>query len=183
MQRLTIHDGFTPSTPGQLDMPKPRKKTASNLPGRLARRLPATTTQQLLRDVRSLIEEARDQTARAVNSTLVVLYWHIGKRIREDILQERRAEYGEKIVRTLSEKLTAEYGRGFSRQNLFRMPRFAEVFPDEQIVSSLMRQLSWTHFVYIVPIEDPLPRTDECLTPQRAPGQAGVVAAHGFSPA
>jgi hypothetical protein len=54
-----------------------------------------------------------------------------------------RAEYGGQIVSALSKQLTAEYGRGFSRHNLFRMIQFAEAFPDEQIVSSLMRQLSW----------------------------------------
>ena len=59
---------------------------------------------------------------------------------------------------SLSAQLTAEYGRGFSRQNLFRMIQFAEVFPDEEIVSSLMRQLSWTHLIYIIPLDDPLKR-------------------------
>jgi hypothetical protein len=89
---------------------------------------------------------------------MVALYWQIGKCIREDVLHEQRAEYGEQIVQTLSGQLTAEFGRGFSRQNLFRMLRFAEVFPDEQIVSSLMRQLSWTHVIYIIPLDDPLKR-------------------------
>ncbi len=51
-----------------------------------------------------------------MNSALVGLYWHIGKRIRQDILQEKRAEYGEAIVQTLSAQLTAEYGRGFGRR-------------------------------------------------------------------
>ena len=93
-----------------------------------------------------------------MNSAMVGLYWSIGNRIREDILHEQRAEYGEQIVPTLSAQLTAEYGRGFSRQNLFRMIRFAEVFPDEQIVSSLMRQLSWTHLIYIISLDTPLKR-------------------------
>ena len=88
----------------------------------------------LLGDVRALIEAAREQTARAVNSALVGLYWHIGKRIRQDVLQEKRAGYGEQIVQTLSAQLTAEYGRGFGRRNLFQMIRFAEVFPDGEIV-------------------------------------------------
>ncbi|MCC6125469.1 MAG: DUF1016 family protein [Pirellulales bacterium] len=113
---------------------------------------------RLFGDIRALIEQSRDRLARTVNSALVGLYWNIGKRIREDILQEKRAEYGEQIVQTLSAQLTEEYGRGFGLRNLLRMVRFAEVFPDERIVSSLMTQLTWTHLIYIIPLEDPLKR-------------------------
>ncbi len=113
---------------------------------------------RLLSDVRRLIDEARQQVARAVNAGLVTLYWHVGKRIREEILGEGRAAYGEQIVSALRTQLTAEYGRGFSRANLFHMIRFAEVFPDEEIVYALRRQLSWTHFRELIAIEDPLKR-------------------------
>ena len=96
--------------------------------------------------------------AQAVNAGLVTLYWHIGKRICQEILGEQRAAYGEEIVNALSSQLTAEYGRGFTRTNLFYMMRFAEVFPDEQIVYALRRQLSWTHFRELIAIDDPLKR-------------------------
>ena len=66
-----------------------------------------------------LIEQARQQAARTVNSAMVGLYWQNGKRIREDMLHEQRAEYGEQIVQTVSAQLTLEYGRGFGRRNLF----------------------------------------------------------------
>ncbi len=89
---------------------------------------------------------------------MVLLYWSIGKRIRVDILQEKRAGYGERIVQTLSAQLTAEYGRGYGRRNLFQLVRFAEVFPDPEIVSTLSKQLSWSHFVEIIPLDDPLKR-------------------------
>jgi predicted nuclease of restriction endonuclease-like (RecB) superfamily len=115
-------------------------------------------TRSLLGDLRQLIEAAREQTARAVNSTLVTMYWQIGKRIREDVLQNQRAEYGDAILQTLSEKLTEEYGRGFSEKSLWHMMRFAEVFPDEEIVSALRRQLSWTHFKELIYLDDPLKR-------------------------
>jgi predicted nuclease of restriction endonuclease-like (RecB) superfamily len=105
-----------------------------------------------------MIDESRQAVAHTVNAALVWLYWNVGSRVRQDILKQKRAAYGEEIVPALSAELTAEFGRGFSRQNLFRMIRFAEVFPDEEIVSSLMRQLSWTHFIYIIAIEDPLQR-------------------------
>ncbi len=118
---------------------------------------PAVRT-DLLGDIRSLIESARDQTARAVNSALVGMYWHIGKRIREDVLQNERAEYGKEILQTLSEELTAEYGRGFGRRNLEQMVRFAEVFPNEQIAQTLSAQLGWSHFTELIRFDDDLKR-------------------------
>jgi predicted nuclease of restriction endonuclease-like (RecB) superfamily len=116
------------------------------------------TPKALLKDLRDLIHEARQDVARQVNSALVLLYWRVGKRIRHDILKEKRAGYGKEIVPTLSRQLVREFGNGYSRPNLFRMIRFAEVFPDEQIVSTLSRQLGWSHFVEIIPLEDDLKR-------------------------
>jgi len=108
--------------------------------------------------VRGLILAAREQVARAVDSGLVALYWHIGRRIRKDILKEKRAEYGLRIVAALGRQLEREFGRGFTAKNLHRMVQFAEVFPDEQIVAALRRQLGWTHFRMILPMEDELKR-------------------------
>jgi predicted nuclease of restriction endonuclease-like (RecB) superfamily len=118
----------------------------------------AASGDQLLGDIRTLIEAARQQVSRAVNSTMVALYWHIGKRIREEILGGQRAEYGEQIVQSLSGQLALEYGRGFGRRNLFRMIQFAEYFPEEGIVSALSAQLSWSHFVELLSIENQLKR-------------------------
>ncbi|HUG90583.1 MAG TPA: PDDEXK nuclease domain-containing protein, partial [Planctomycetaceae bacterium] len=83
---------------------------------------------------------------------------NIGTRIREDILKQKRADYGEEIVSTVSAQLTAEFGRGFSRRNLFNMLRFAESFPGREIVQTLSAQLSWSHFVAILPLDDSLQR-------------------------
>lgn len=113
---------------------------------------------QLLGDIRSLIEQSRQQLASAVNSALTLLYWHIGQRIRTEVLQGERAAYGEQIVSTLSAQLEQEYGRGFSGKNLRHMLRFAEVFPGAEIVSAARRQLSWTHFRALIYIDDPLKR-------------------------
>ncbi|MDA1049022.1 MAG: PDDEXK nuclease domain-containing protein [Planctomycetota bacterium] len=93
-----------------------------------------------------------------MNSALVWLNWGIGKRIREEVLQEERAEYGQQIVSAVGRQLNAEFGRGFSEKSLWHMIRFAEVFPDEEIVSALRRELSWTHFKQIVYLNDPLKR-------------------------
>lgn len=113
---------------------------------------------QLLADLRDLILAARRGVARAIDSGLVTLYWQIGRRIHQDILQEKRAEYGEQIVASLGRQLADEFGRGFEEKNLRRMIQFAEVFPDEGIVAALRRQLSWTHFKAIIPLSDPLKR-------------------------
>lgn len=112
----------------------------------------------LLAEVRGLILAAREQVARAVDSGLVTLYWHIGCRIRQDILKEKRAEYGAEIVSALGRQLEAEFGRGFSEKSLRHMVRFAETFPDERIVSALRRQLAWTHFKSIIYLDDELKR-------------------------
>ncbi len=96
---------------------------------------------KLLSDVRQLILSAREGVARTVNASLSALYWQVGNRIRKDIFKEKRAEYGQQIVSTLSAQLEAEFGRSFGRRNLFRMIRFAEVFPDHLIVSTLLAQL------------------------------------------
>jgi len=88
----------------------------------------------------------------------VMLYWQIGQRIRKDILKEKRAEYGAQIISALGRQLEVEFGRGLAEKNLRRMLQFAEVFPDREIVVSLIRQLSWTHFLRLIPIDDPLKR-------------------------
>jgi predicted nuclease of restriction endonuclease-like (RecB) superfamily len=113
---------------------------------------------KLFQDLRSLIIEARQDVARQVNSALVLLYWRVGKRIRQDILKEKRAEYGEEIVSTLSTQLVNEFGTGFAEKNLRRMVQFAEAFPEEQIVVTLSRELGWSHFVAIIPLDDDLKR-------------------------
>lgn len=116
------------------------------------------TPAPLLAEIRNLIAEARQAVATAVNAGLTMLYWRIGKRIHEEVLKGERAAYGEKIVNALSAQLVAEYGSSFKEKSLHRMVQFAEVFPDEDIVVALIRQLSWTHFLALIPIKDPLKR-------------------------
>ena len=111
----------------------------------------ASSEKPLLSDVRDLIPEARQRVAQTVNAGLTLLYWQIGFRIWQDILEQKRAEYGAEIVHALSGQLTAEFGKGFGRSNLFNMVRFAGVFPDHQIVQSLIGQLGWTHCRWTAP--------------------------------
>ena len=115
-------------------------------------------SRNLLAEVRELILVARQCVAQTANAALTMLHWQIGNRIRMDILREKRAEYGQKIVSSLATQLEAEFGRGFGPRNLFRMVRLAEVFPEQKIVSSLMSQLGWTHFLHIIRLDDPLKR-------------------------
>ncbi len=127
------------------------QKTKSTSPAKFA-------SVDLLTELRLLIEAARIRTAQTVNAELVLLYWRIGKRIDDDILQNERAEYGKEIVSTLSAKLTAEFGKGFSKQNLLHCVRFVAAFPDAEIVSTLSGQLGWSHFKEIIYLENDLQR-------------------------
>ena len=112
----------------------------------------------LVRELRAMIAVARGRVARAVNSELVALYWRVGTRLREEVLGEQRAAYGEAVLAEVAKALSAEFGRGFSKRNLHYMVRFASVFSDAEIVHALRSQLSWTHFRELIAIEDPLAR-------------------------
>ena len=112
----------------------------------------------LYSDIKQMIEDARSAVAQTVNAGLTMLYWNIGKRINDEILKNKRAGYGKQIVATLSRQLENEYGKGFSAKNIRRMIQFYEVFPDFEIVASLMRQLSWTHFILFIPIKNDIER-------------------------
>ncbi len=120
--------------------------------------LPAKTDTALLGELRQLIEQARQHVAQTANSTLTMLYWRMGARIQREVLKDGRAGYGEQIVTTLSTQLVREYGQGFGLRSLRRLIQFAEAFPDEPIVATLSRQLSWSHFVEILPLKKPLER-------------------------
>lgn len=112
----------------------------------------------LIAEVRHLIDSARQRVAVAVNAELTLLYWHIGRRIHQDILGEKRADYGAAILATLSKQLTTEYGKGWGERHLRNCLRFAEVFPDEAILHTVCAELSWSHLRLIAAIDDPLKR-------------------------
>lgn len=108
------------------------------------------SSHSLLSDLRALIEQGRGQATAAVNSALTVTYWHVGRRINEEILHGQRAEYGKQVVVSLAKTLSVTYGKSFEARNLRRMMQFADVFPDVEIVSPLVSQLSWTHFTVLM---------------------------------
>jgi len=112
----------------------------------------------LLGDVRALIEASRQRAASAVNAELTLLFWRIGQRIHTEVLVGQRAGYGEEILPSLAEQLVRDYGRSFADKNLRRMVQFAAIYPEEPIVVTLSRQLSWSHFVALLPLKHPLQR-------------------------
>ncbi|MDD4969333.1 MAG: DUF1016 N-terminal domain-containing protein [Paludibacter sp.] len=114
------------------------------------------TENLLMNDLVSFIEDGKKQLAYAANATLTITYWKIGNRINKDVLENQRAEYGKQIVVSVARQLTAQYGKSFEEKSLRRMMQFALVFNDEQIVATLWRQLSWSHFKVLIPIKDEL---------------------------
>lgn len=109
--------------------------------------------QALLNELSHLIEQSQQQVMAQVNSTITMLFWYIGNRINESILQNKRADYGKQIVVTLSRQLAEKYGRNFEEKNLRRMLQFAEQFTDKGIVVTLSRHLSWSHFLVLIPLK------------------------------
>ena len=112
-----------------------------------------TSEQILFNDISQLIEQSKNFVIVQANSVMTMLFWNVGKRINEDILKNKRADYGKRIVPTLSAQLEGAYGKNFETKNLHRMMQFAEQFPDLEIVAPLARQLSWSHFRELIPIK------------------------------
>jgi predicted nuclease of restriction endonuclease-like (RecB) superfamily len=108
---------------------------------------------ELIIDISLLIEQSQRHIATQANSALTQLFWQIGKRINDEILLNKRADYGKQIVVTVARQLETKYGRSFSDRNLRRMMQFATVFNDFKIVTPLATQLSWSHFIELFPLK------------------------------
>ncbi len=112
---------------------------------------------QLMDDLQLIINSAKVRVASVANAELTMMYWHIGKRINSEILGNQRAEYGKQIVSTLSTQLQRLYGnKGFEARSIRRMMQFASRFDDEKNVTTLSRQLSWSHIIEVLPLKDTL---------------------------
>ena len=107
----------------------------------------------LFSDVAQIIEQRKLNAISIANSQIVLMFWEIGKYINCAILGMERAEYGKKIVVTLSRQLVLKYGKSFENKNLHRMMQFASQFENEQIVVTLSRQLSWSHLLVLLPLK------------------------------
>lgn len=102
-------------------------------------------------NIKELVINSRNKVYQTVNTEMLNLYWNIGKAIMEIQQGDKRASYGDALLEKLSQKLTVEFGKGFSKRNLERMRKFYIYFPIATTVSS---QLSWSHYLEIIKIEE-----------------------------
>ena len=109
--------------------------------------------QVLFEDISSMIEQSKRVIYSRANSETVLLFWKIGQRVIKEVLNNKRADYGKQIIVTLSRHLAEKYGRSFEEKNLRRMLQFTEQFSNEEIVVSLSRHLSWSHFLALIPLK------------------------------
>ena len=101
-------------------------------------------------EIRGLLKSARENIVSTINSTMAKTYFLIGKRIVEEEQNgEKRAEYGEELVKNLSLKLTKEFGKGFSKRNLWQMKQFYLAYSKVQTVSAQFK-LSWSHYLILM---------------------------------
>jgi hypothetical protein len=103
--------------------------------------------------IRTVLEDARIKVVVAVNTAMVDVYWEIGRQINQAVGD--RAEYGKRLLRFLSEKLTVEFGKGFTVANLRNMRQFYQTFQKRYALRS---ELTWTHYRLLMRIEDPARR-------------------------
>lgn len=116
-----------------------------------------TRSAGIYRRICKIIEEARGNVVRAINTEMVVAYWHIGREIIEEEQKGKvRAAYGKKLLETLSKHLTDEFGKGFDISNLWNMRQFYQTYP---ILDAVCRELSWTHYRILMRVEKPEARS------------------------
>ncbi|HDL5700105.1 TPA: DUF1016 family protein [Mannheimia haemolytica] len=118
----------------------------------------ADNSAEFVNEISQLIQSSKQRMTVAVNAELTLLYWHIGKRINDYILQGERAEYGQEVVKNLAQSLTEQFGKGWSKRHLNYTMQFAATFPNLEIVHTLCAQLSWSHFKLIIAIDEPIKR-------------------------
>ncbi|MDR2716713.1 MAG: PDDEXK nuclease domain-containing protein [Treponema sp.] len=107
----------------------------------------------LFTHVSKIIEKRKNRAGMYANREVTLMYWEIGRYIGSVLLGGERAEYGKKILATLSQELLKKYGQAFDIHNIRRMIRFAEKFSSLRIVTELASQLSWSHFLELLPLE------------------------------
>jgi len=106
---------------------------------------------QIYNYVAGIIETRKRNAGIYANLEITLMYWEVGHYVNSVVLDGNRAAYGKRIVTELASKLMVKYGKTFDVHNLRRMMRFAEKFDDFQIVTELASQLTWSHFIEILP--------------------------------
>ena len=133
--------------------------------------------------VSKIIENRKYRAQVQANRESVLMFWEVGKYIGSFLLGGERAGYGKQILVTASQELQTKYGSSFEYSNITRMIKFAARFPDAQILVPLAQQLSWSHFIALLPL-----KTDEAFMfyandaaarrlSKREPGSAGILPA------
>src|SRR5690606_34547720 len=112
----------------------------------------------LFEELSQLIAQSRQKVVLHINTSITQLYWRIGEHIHQYLLTDGRADYGKRILQTVSAKLTQEYSKGFSERNLANMVKFYEYYPNENILSTLWAKLIWSHFIQLLGVEGSLKR-------------------------
>ena len=114
----------------------------------------------IFNSIKGLVISSRERVYSTVNTEMLKLYWNIGKTIMEIQQGNERASYGDLVLEKLSEKLTNEFGKGFSIINLRRMRKFYCLFP---IRSTVLNELSWSHYLELMKIEEESKRKCKCM--------------------
>lgn len=109
-------------------------------------------------DVCHIIDGARNRIATYLNTEVCMTNWYVGKRIKEDVLYNQRAEYGKQVLKNLSARLTEKYGSGWGYDKLQHCVRAAYTFSEEEIMYATRTQLNWTHLRTLMSVKDPLER-------------------------
>jgi len=107
----------------------------------------------LFQDISAIIERRKLRAQIQINNESVLMFWEVGKHIGSVLLGDERAEYGKRIVVTLSQQLQEKYGSSFDYHNVTRMIKLATRLPKIEIVATLSQQLSWSHFIALLPIK------------------------------
>lgn len=135
----------------------PERERIQPFENQLGEAMGFASTGDLLQDARGIIDSAQNAAYRAVNAALVQRNWLLGYRIaQEEMKGETRAEYGAELIKKLSKALTAEYGKGFTKTNLYSFYSFYKAYPDIFHSSSGKSAplLSWTHYRVLLQVED-----------------------------
>jgi predicted nuclease of restriction endonuclease-like (RecB) superfamily len=124
----------------------------------MAKDIDAQQNLSLVRELKHIIVDAKQQAQITVNTQLTLLYWQIGEKIQNHTLNNERADYGKQVIKQVAVDLSQEFGKGFNEKSLRKMVQFYLTYPEQNIVSTLSRQLSWSHFVELLPVTQPLAR-------------------------
>ena len=117
----------------------------------------------LYEDISKILVAARQKVYSSINSEMVMAYWRIGKRIiEEEQSGEKRAEYGTFLIKQVSERLSKEFGKGFSVANVWNFRQFYLTFPEDGNLYAVRRELSWTHYRSIMRVDNPDAERGSC---------------------